>query len=259
MSSVSRSARLRCSFLAAALFCLGATAVAQDILKNEHIVEMKKAGMEDSTVLTLIQSRSSSFDTTVRALVALKEAGVSDVVINAIIAAGRTNAAGANGLFDMPEEIGVYVNQREQLVPLKTELVTWRTGGELKKLYGNRGHLNGVVSKPWSTLHVDAKPEFILRVPDGVAAEEYQLLRFWKKGNRREFRIVTGGVLHADSGPDDNLVSVEVERLGSRMYRVWPSLPLQSGEYGFLAPAAAATASAASSGKIYTFRVDQQR
>ena len=258
MSKVSRGlVRRRYAFLVALLLILCAIASAQDALKNEHIVDLKKAGMDDATVLKLIESRSSSFDTTVRALVALKEAGISDTVINAIIAAGRGDDSG--GLFDVPEEIGVYTNLRERLVPLKTEIVTWRTGGELKKLYGNRGHLNGVVSKPLSTLHLDSKPEFIVRVPDGVAAEEYQLLRLWKKGDRREFRIVTGGVIHSNSGPDDNLVGVDVERVGSRLYRIRPSLPLQSGEYGFLAPAAATTASAASSGKIYTFRVDQQR
>ena len=257
MLPVSPRRRRRCSWTTVFILVFCAISFAQETLRNQNIVEMKKAGIDDAAVLKLIQSSSSSFDTSVAALVALKQAGVSDKVIEAIIAVRSGTAAGGNGLFDIPEESGVYVNLRERLVPLKIEIVTWRTGGELKRLYGNRGHLNGVVSKPLSTLEVDSRPDIIIRVPEGVAAEEYQLLRLWKKDDRREFRIITGGVFHATSGPDDNLVNVEVERLGPRAYRIRPSLPLQNGEYGFLSPVA--SSSVASSGKIYTFSVDEKR
>jgi hypothetical protein len=259
MLSVSpRCALLRCIAIAVFLVIHCAISHAQDTLRNENIVEMTKAGIDENTMLKLIQSRLSSFDTSVQALVRLKQAGVSDTVIDAIVSARRADA-GAAGLHDIPDEAGVYANVRERLVPLKIEIVTWRTGGELKRLYGNRGHLNGVVSRPLSTLDVDTRPEFIVKTPDGVAAEEYQLVRFWKKEDRREFRIVTGGVFHATSGPDDNLVAVDIERVGPRTYRMRPSLPLRNGEYGFLAPAAGATATVASSGKMYTFRVDEVR
>jgi hypothetical protein len=238
---------------------LCASAPAQEPLKNDSIVELTKSGIDEATVLRLIESRPSSFDTSVAALLRLKQAGVTDRVIDAMVSAGNSKEAVSSGLFDVPDEVGVYANVREQLVPLKIEIVTWRTGGELKRLYGNRGHLNGVVSRPLSTRQLDSRPEFIILVADGVAAEEYLLIRFWKKDDRREFRIVTGGVFHATSGPEDNLVPVDIERVGPRTYRVRPAVALQHGEYGFLAPAASTTASVASSGKIYTFRVDEER
>jgi hypothetical protein len=171
-----------------------------------------------------------------------------------------------NGLYPQPEEIGVYVNLRERLVPLKVEIITWRSGGAVKSLVttvasagfaGSRGHLNALVNRPMSALRLEPSPtpEFIIYCPDGTSAEEYQLLRFWEKKDRREFRLQTGGIVHASSGADMNAMNVDIERLGPRFYRVTASYPLQKGEYGFLPPGAAASASAASAGKIYTFAI----
>jgi hypothetical protein len=153
-----------------------------------------------------------------------------------------------------PEEVGVYVNVRERLVPLRVEIITWRTGGVVKRnLTLSRGHLNGMVSRPLSALRLDSPVEFIIQCAEGTVAEEYQLLRFWEKRDRREFRLITGGVFHATSGAEMNAVPLEVEQLAPRRYRVTPKYPLQKGEYGFLPPGAALSASAASSGKMYTF------
>jgi hypothetical protein len=125
----------------------------------------------------------------------------------------------------------------------------------------SRGHLNGLVSRPMSVtrLQPSPAPEFIIYSPEGVAADEYQLLRFWEKTDRREFRIVTGGVVHESTGAEMNAVKVEIDRLGPRFYRILPAYPLQQGEYGFLPPGAAQSASAASSGKIYTFAITDTR
>jgi hypothetical protein len=146
------------------------------------------------------------------------------------------------------------------------EIITWREGGVLKSIGSaaasagfatTRGHLNGLVNKPMSALRFESSPapEFIVYCPDGTSAEEYQLLRFWEKRDRREFRLTTGNIVHAESGADMNVVKVDIDRLGPRFYRVKPSYPLQKGEYGFLPPGAALSASAASAGKIYTFAI----
>ena len=49
--------------------------------------------------------------------------------------------------------------------------------------------------------------ELMVRAPDGTSVTEYQLLRLYEKGNRREFRAMTGGILHVCGG---------AERTGSR-------------------------------------------
>jgi hypothetical protein len=192
-------------------------------------------------------------------LIALKNAGVTNRVIDSMVSAGHSQTdASSAGLYPQPDEVGVYVNVRERLVPLKVEIINWRTGGVVKQqLTLSRGHLNALVNKPMSALRLESSPtpEFIIYCPEGAAPEEYQLLRFWEKKDRREFRLETGGVYHASSGADMNAMQVDIDRLGPRFYRVTPSYPLQKGEYGFLPPGAALSASAASAGKIYTFAI----
>ena len=75
-----------------------------------------------------------------------------------------------------------------------------------------------------------------------------------EKGDRREFRSVTGGVLHASGGASDNVIAFKFDKVAARTYRIeLPSLSI--GEYGFLASGAAASSDLASRGKIYTFRI----
>jgi hypothetical protein len=231
----------------------------QEPLRNQTVVDLTKAGIDEATIIKLIEAGRTEFDTSAAALIALKNAGVSNRVIDAIVSAGRPKAGTAvNGLYPQPEQVGVYVNLRERLVPLRVEIITWRTGGAVKqRLTLSRGHLNALVNKPMSALRLESSPvpEFIIYCPEGVSAEEYQLLRFWEKRDRREFRMATGGVIHASSGADMNAMKLDVDRLGPRFYRIKPAYPLQKGEYGFLPPGAALSASAASAGKIYTFAI----
>jgi hypothetical protein len=192
----------------------------------------------------------------VPAIVSLKESGVSDRVIEAVVSTGRS---GDGGLYDVPDEIGVYSEWQGRMLPLKTEIVTLRTGGIVKSLSTlgtTKGHVNAIVAAPKSPVLLDSGSDFIVRTVDGVTGDEFQLLRLWTKTSRREFRIMTGGIVHRSIGADENVVAVGVVRLGTRLYGIKPTYPLQPGEYAFLPPGVAHSASAASAGKIYTFRIE---
>jgi hypothetical protein len=77
---------------------------------------------------------------------------------------------------------------------------------------------------------------------------------FLGKADRREFRSVTGGVLHAISGAENNVIAFKFDKVAPRTHEVELSnLPV--GQYGLLAPGAAASADLASRGKVYTFRI----
>jgi hypothetical protein len=104
-------------------------------------------------------------------------------------------------------------------------------------------------------LRLKPPAEIKIRTPEGVAAQEFQFLKFRERSNRREFRIVKTGVFHSESGAQSNAVPFEAEAIGNRVYRV--RLPaLAKGEYGFLPPGAYFRATAASLGTMYTFGVD---
>jgi hypothetical protein len=95
----------------------------------------------------------------------------------------------------------------------------------------------------------------LVYTPEGVAITEYQLLRLREQKDSREFRTVTGGVLHESGGATRDLLQFENKKIAPRTYEI--SLPnIGSGEFGLLPPAGAdATASSGRLGKIYSFRV----
>jgi hypothetical protein len=65
---------------------------------------------------------------------------------------------------------------------------------------------------------------------------------------------MTGGVFHSSGGATRDVVPFEGKRVASRTFRV--VLPnLGAGEYGFLPPGAVGSASSASVGKLYSFRL----
>jgi hypothetical protein len=96
--------------------------------------------------------------------------------------------------------------------------------------------------------------EVLIYAPEGVAITEYQLLRLRDNKGSREFRTVTGGVMHVSGGATRDLVPFEGKKLVNRTYKI--VLPnLGAGEYGFLPPGAVTSASSASLGKMYSFRL----
>jgi hypothetical protein len=76
--------------LAAALVFVAARA---DAVTLRDIIELSKAGLSDQVLLTLIEVDHSMFSIDASALKQLKEAGVSEEVIIAMIRSGRTPAA----------------------------------------------------------------------------------------------------------------------------------------------------------------------
>ena len=247
-------------------------------LTNQDVVRMVKAGFGDSTIVKMIDSHGAAFDLSVDGLLKLKEAGVSQGVIDKMLSAGAeakpavasvpANSAVASvkpaELSQFLDEVGVYQVVHGKLLAIEPEIVNWRTGGVIKNavtLGLDKGHVNGTVAGPRSKTTVATTPlgmagslVFYIRCLEGNSASEYQLLRFWQKGDRREFRSVTGGVLHMSGGATNNVIEYHFDKIAPRTYKVEiPALAL--GEYGFLAPGAAASADMASRGKIYTFRI----
>src|SRR5882724_2070524 len=57
-------------------------------LTNQDIVRMARAGFVDSTIVKMIDSHGAAFDLSVDGLLKLKEAGVSQGVIDKMLSAG---------------------------------------------------------------------------------------------------------------------------------------------------------------------------
>ena len=67
----------------------GATSLAQEVLTNDSVIQMIKAGLPEAVVIAKIRSTATKFDLKTDSLVSLKKAGVSDKVLEAMVAAGK--------------------------------------------------------------------------------------------------------------------------------------------------------------------------
>ena len=242
------------------LLCLAGIALAeQGTLTNDSIIKMIKAGLGEDVVLSSIKANPAKFSTGVDDLIALKDSGVNDRIIAAMANKMTVDSTPATAATAGPvSEIGVYSKKGDNWVELAPEVVNFKTGGVLKSIGTAgvvKGDINGHINGNHSTNQVKVPVELLVYVPDGVAITEYQLLRMREQHDSREFRTVTGGVLHVSGGATRDLVTYENKKVAPRTYQI--VLPkLAAGEYGLLPPASSdPTASSGRIGKIYSFRI----
>ncbi len=96
--------------------------------------------------------------------------------------------------------------------------------------------------------------ECLIDVAEGVGITWHHLIHIHNQENSREFRSVTGGVMHVSGGATRGLIQFEGRRIATNTYMIELG-NLGAGEYGFLPPGAVLSSSGGSVGKMYTFRV----
>ena len=256
------------------LLVLGILATAAPIVRppiqgepfnNGDVLKLVQAGFDSVTIVVAIRASDPNFDTSAEALVALKEAGVSEEIIVAILSAAPSrsvpsppNDEGAG----LPQEIGVYALNDGAYVPLPIEPVEWRSGffssGETTIGSLTTTKLNARLPTLHSPLALLGNAEFLIVTAPGVSALEYPLIRARDKHDQREFRVafqvLRGDLWVAKGGTGDEKVPFEMEPVAPRKFRL-KLPPLGEGEYAFLPPTTGANKSTLSVAKMYTFRV----
>ncbi len=246
---------------------------AQAALDNDAVIKLMKAGLSDDLIISTISSQPGNYNTTADGIIALKSAGASDKVVAAIVtkASGGGAAAAppaaaapatASGLPAGIDEVGVYYQDKSGAwVALMPEVVNFKTGGVLKSFATNgiiKGDINGHIPGPHAKTALTLPVVFAVYVQEGTAITEYQLLRLRpSNGASREFRSVTGGVIHASGGAARDSVEFESKRIAPRVYQVTLKADAGKGEYGLLPPGAVSSSNMASGGKMYTVSVPE--
>lgn len=244
-------------------------------MTNQDVIDMVSLGLPDDVIIEKIRAvTATDFDTSVPGLRALKAGRVSDTVIRVminpssgsspILTPDKAEATVSREVASPKEpeaassttEVGVYLFRNGRRTEVQPEIVNWQTGGVLKNVATLgivKGDRNGKVVRSKSPTQTTSPLEFLIITLEGTSVEEYQLLRLHEKSNRREFRSVTGGILHVSGGAQRDEVAFQPEKIGNRTWKVAiPNLP--NGEYGFLPPGVE-SASISASGKMYTFGV----
>ena len=259
MKFIAKIRTARCTCLALSLALAGAV-VGQDSgsmkkrFTNEDVISMVKLGITEDVIVAKIRAMGAagdaiSFDTGVEGLKTLKESGVPDSVIKAMInpsSAGPMVVATASSTpmtIDPnlpPPEVGVYWKDRANFVLLQGQALTnTKAGGKAGSFFTNgmrNQHWDATLAGPTSKNVVrERHPMFYLYVPDGSDAADYVLIKLNKKSDHREFQVGSfGGITGGKSGvKKDKELAFKADHVGVRMYKVTLDEDLKPGEYAF--------------------------
>jgi len=245
------------------------------VLTNEDVLAQAKAGTAEADLLQAINKNEVRFDTSANALIALKNAGVSENVVLGILSAARRTVAAAHvqPADAAPANNGVYLVREGKYVELAPETCIWKlttsawflAGAKLTGLTNitpetvvmHRPRLSGTLPGPKSRPAVSRDAEFIIVCPAGTVSAEYRLVRIDERPDRREFSVQVQYVANAYFGiaaPGESggrVMDIETEKIAQRTYKV--KLPdLKKGQYGFLAPG---VIHADSTGTVHPFEI----
>jgi hypothetical protein len=243
----------------AALSLFSATSLtAQEVLTNESLVALKKAGLSDSIIISKIRSSQTKFDVSTKGIIGLKNAGLSDQVIEAAVNAGAAAAPAAPAA---PAAAATPAAARESIVQLiggkSVELVPANASLEFSSgffdskselvLRGRKAQYRIADKKPvfYSTWSANDAP--LVRLKPGSDHDDRNL-----KISSGSFAPFGGSVKYGVRSEDK--VDMEASEKDARgLYKLTPKEPLPPGEYGFVLNYGMA---AGASGRVYDFGVD---
>jgi hypothetical protein len=264
-----RMVRTVSAAVAACLLLLAAPLAAQEVLTNDTVIAMKKAGLSEGVILAKIRSSQTKFDTSTQSLVALKQAGLSDQVIEAML--GHTGpGGGAAPLTTGPATAAVTGPRAHGIAALAQgrETIFHQRGDQYVELVA------AVATLETNFAFFQSKSEIVLkgrksgyRIGDRQpvfyslwAPNEAPLVKL-KPGDDhddRNLKISSGafmpfGGTHKMGVRTEDTLDVEAEKDPRGFFRIKPKQPLPPGEYGFILTHGI---TAGSAGKIFDFGVD---
>lgn len=251
-----------------ALFTLtSARLLAQEPLTNESVIKLVGSGIGDELVIQMIRSQPGKYSIEPDAIVRLKSSGVSEKIISAMVArmsgtsTGTSSAGASSPTSAYPSEVGVYYRKEGVWTKLLPEVVNWKTGGVLKTISTVgivKGDINGSVAGRASRTTAGKPLEIVVCTQEGVEITEYQLLKLRQNKDSREFRTVTGGILHTSGGAKRDLLQYESTEVENRKHLIRLN-DLPPGEYGILPPGAVSASNASAQlGKLHTFSIPEK-
>ncbi len=236
------------AFLVTALLMTRSAAVdAQEVLTNQSVVEMVKAGLSERVIIAKIRTSPTNFDTQTDALIALKKSGVPEKVIEAIMspspaaAAPPPPSAPAGSVAMAPPSPASAAQSRPtvyQIVAGK-EVELLAAGSEVQRNRAPYSRSTEVVIPGNKAKYrtAERQPIFVIT----AAPSEIPLVRLDPGKSDRNLkvgsgsRVPYGGSTSTRGIRGEDMVDVDVERDSRGFYRIKPKAPLAPGEYGFVA------------------------
>lgn len=237
-----------------------------EVLTNDKVITMFKAGLPPAIIINKIQLSRTNFDTTTDELIRLQKAQLPTEIINAMVttttrasAASSITGAGDSSKADPNDpaaahDAGIYLYQQRdgqrrmiQLEPSVSKqsktggvFTSALTGGLTKMklkaaLAGSNASLQLDVARPIFYFYFEMKNAGLSNnTYYATSPNEFVLVKFDTKSNSREVTVSQVNAFGAQSGTMDKAArGFTVEKLGPGVFRVTPQVDLTDGEYGF--------------------------
>jgi hypothetical protein len=256
-----------------------------EMLNNDTIISLVKVGLGPETIVAKIGASPGSYDTSTNGLISLKQAGVPDSVIAAMLNRSKSPVL-AGGVADngspdplAPHAPGIYVLDPRGAGRMIRIDATMSNQLKTSNLWGYAltSGLSSLKMKaviPNATARVHAfthRPTFYFYfnqssalaalsdfstsfTANATSPNEFSLIRFDPKKDRREASVASINILSGmKSGISDKArISFTYDDVAPGVFRVTPDSDLPSGEYGFMYSIGAQAGSIA---RIFDFSV----
>lgn len=235
-----------------------------DVMTNDEVITLTKAGLSPSIIIGKIRTGKSSFDLSTDSLIKLKQSGVSDDIVAAMLEAksGRSTAAAAGpSMSGDPNDpmakhsFGIYLYEEKDGQRKMTQLqpnvsAQNRTGGGFTaavtpfglgkvktkaNLPGRTAALQITTPSPVFYFYLDTASGG-LNTSSGVPStpNEFTLVRFNQRSDNREVTIAKVNSWGGKGGlSDEYVVPLKSEDLGNGIFKITAAGELRKGEYGF--------------------------
>ncbi|MBK7934090.1 MAG: hypothetical protein IPK01_11450 [Acidobacteria bacterium] len=186
------------------LLCFSAATVfAQEEMTNDEVISLTRAGLAGSIIIGKIRTTKTNFDMSTDALIKLKQAGVGDDVVGAMLetksskSTGGTTTSGAASV-----TAALQINSTDPVFYFYLDTSS-----------GGMNTSSGIPSTP----------------------NEFTLVRFNQRSDNREVTIAKSNSWGGKGGlSDEYVVGLKSEDLGNGTFRITATAPLKKGEYGFM-------------------------
>lgn len=287
---VASASRLACAALALAL--VFAHPARAETLTNDSVVAMSAAGLGPESIIAKIKISANSFDLSTQKLVSLKQAGLPDAVIAAMLnASGSANVSSSAAINSdspdprAPHASGIYMVDSAQNPPRMQRMdatISNQTKSSGILAYAFTYGIAKVSIKtvlPSSTARIKSsapRPVFYFYfnqansglsgspvggvwLPGAVTSpNEFSLVRFETHAGDREAVLGQFNITGMKTGVMDKArVAFGYDDVSPGVFKVTPSADLPAGEYGFVYSAAGAggTLGGSASARIFDFAV----
>ena len=203
---------------------------AEEIITNETILTMVKAGLGEELIISKIKTSQNQFDVSTDAILKLKNEGVSEIIIKAMIEASRPK--GSTPL--QGEDVGgmilsnLYLKRGEQLLPIPpiiAEAAHSRKKSFIPYYFGPHDVWHFIRGEKSVVRTNDKKPLFYTKMnPSGFLLVKLT----YQKAKDIRFVISTGGIYR-------ETIPIEFKESKEGFFELFPKVDLSQGEYAFVA------------------------